>query len=260
VLTGEQPANTPATTTLALIEQGLRAFTAIYKRIHRSLKKELQLLFELNAKYLEEDVSYKVGDAWKTITRADYSKGAGVEPVSDPSQVSDMQKLGRSQFLLQFANDPIANKKEILTRAFHGASIEKIEALFNPNPQPDPKTVEAMLKLTLKEKHDQALIEREQASALLMRAQGILALTAADKNLVGIDVSWAQHQLEIVKTGLEALGQGVSLDLPSAGEPGGMPGAPPPNPGGGPDLGGHPVSPAPTSLQPPTPAPSTGGF
>ncbi len=48
VLTGEQPANTPATTTLALIEQGLRAFTAIYKRVHRSLKEELRKLFRLN--------------------------------------------------------------------------------------------------------------------------------------------------------------------------------------------------------------------
>jgi chaperonin GroES len=46
VLTGDQKAsNVPATTTLALIEQGLKVFTAIYKRVHRALKSELNKLY-----------------------------------------------------------------------------------------------------------------------------------------------------------------------------------------------------------------------
>jgi chaperonin GroES len=49
VLTGDQQQhNVPATTTLAPIEQGLKTFTAIYKRVHLALKQELQKLYRLN--------------------------------------------------------------------------------------------------------------------------------------------------------------------------------------------------------------------
>ena len=53
VLTGDAQgkASMSPTTTLALIEQGLKVFTAIYKRIHRSLKAELNKLYRLNRIY-----------------------------------------------------------------------------------------------------------------------------------------------------------------------------------------------------------------
>jgi chaperonin GroES len=47
VLTGDQQQhNVPATTTLALIEQGLKTFTAIYNRVHLALKAELAKLYQ----------------------------------------------------------------------------------------------------------------------------------------------------------------------------------------------------------------------
>jgi len=49
VLSGEQrQPNVPATTTLALIEQGLKVFSGIYKRIHRALKREFLRMCRLN--------------------------------------------------------------------------------------------------------------------------------------------------------------------------------------------------------------------
>jgi chaperonin GroES len=51
ILTGDAGGKVQtATTTLALIEQGLKVFTAIYKRIYRALKQEFKLLFALNAR------------------------------------------------------------------------------------------------------------------------------------------------------------------------------------------------------------------
>jgi hypothetical protein len=51
ILTGDTNGKVQtATTTLAMIEQGLKVFTAIYKRIYRALKDEFKLLFELNAR------------------------------------------------------------------------------------------------------------------------------------------------------------------------------------------------------------------
>jgi chaperonin GroES len=55
ILTGDTNGQTQtATTTLAMIEQGLKVFTAIYKRIYRALKDEFRLLFDLNAKHIDE--------------------------------------------------------------------------------------------------------------------------------------------------------------------------------------------------------------
>lgn len=48
IMVGDQKTNQTATTTLALIEQGMKVFTAIYKRIFRALKEEFKLIFEIN--------------------------------------------------------------------------------------------------------------------------------------------------------------------------------------------------------------------
>lgn len=56
VLTGEAPGQQPATSTLALIEQGMQVFSSIYKRVYRSQTREAELLARLNARYLEDEV------------------------------------------------------------------------------------------------------------------------------------------------------------------------------------------------------------
>ncbi len=56
IFVGKMPGqNTPATTTMATIEQGMKVFTAVYKRIYRSLRSEFKKLFELNETYLEPE-------------------------------------------------------------------------------------------------------------------------------------------------------------------------------------------------------------
>ena len=65
---------------------------------------------------MNDHAHYKVGSEWRTITRQDYEAGSGVEPVSDPTMVSDMQKLGRAQFLMGFAMDPYCDGMEISTQ------------------------------------------------------------------------------------------------------------------------------------------------
>lgn len=225
VLTGEaMAANTPATTMLAMIEQGIKGFTAIYKRIHRSLKAELAKLYRLNGLYLNEDTEYKVGDSWRTITQADYQKGSGVEPVSDPTMVTDMQKLGRANLLLSFKDDPRIDGLKVLKRVFAAAEIDRANELFNTNPQPNPavvaKTLEIQLKkqeldvkqaheeasLQLRARHDAALIEGEQARALNSRAQAILAIANAEKAAQTTGVLWAEQQLDAIRVQIEAMG------------------------------------------------------
>jgi chaperonin GroES len=73
ILTGDTNGQTQtATTTLAMIEQGLKVFTAIYKRIYRALKDEFKLLFELNAKHIDEKAYYTFNDEQEVVEASDY--------------------------------------------------------------------------------------------------------------------------------------------------------------------------------------------
>lgn len=54
IFTGKMPRqNTPATTTMATVEQGMKVFTAVYKRIYRSLTEEFKKIYKLNKLYLD---------------------------------------------------------------------------------------------------------------------------------------------------------------------------------------------------------------
>lgn len=152
ILTGEtQGANQAVGTTLAMIEQGLKVFSAIYKRIHRSLKRELGQLYRLNSLYLTDDQYFNFHDVEGVVARQEYGLGdVGVIPVSDPTVVTDMQRLGRAQFLMQFIGNPMLDQREIMERVLAAASIPDIKTLMSEQqgpPPPDPKAIEAMAKV-----------------------------------------------------------------------------------------------------------------
>lgn len=229
VLTGEtQNANTPATTTLAMIEQGLKVFTAIYKRIHRSLKSELNKLYRLNRIYGDQKSEYKVGDTWKTITKEDYVLGSGVEPVSDPTMVSDMQRLGRAQFLMQFANDPNCNGHEIRKRIMDAANIDNIDKILLQQAPPNPQIAIKGMEMDIKH-------QEVTAVASLKRAQEVQAYSQAIKNLADADavvgdqhLQWLSQNLTVWERQFEAANNPGNPEQGQ--EPGMAPTSPPPPP------------------------------
>ena len=140
ILSGEhQNANIPATTTLAMIEQGLKSYTAIFTRVHRSLKSEMKKIFTLNRKYLEDEHYFAFLDEDGVIAREDYSdKEMDVTPVTDVNVVTDMQETARANFLMQFAGDPFIDPKEVRRRVLKAAKIPDTDALLVDPPQPPP--------------------------------------------------------------------------------------------------------------------------
>ncbi len=228
VLTGDQKAsNVPATTTLALIEQGLKVFTAIYKRVHRALKSELNKLYRLNRVYGDEKSQYKVGDAWKTVLKQDYVTGSGVEPYSDPSMVSDMQRMGRAQFLLGFRNDPNVNGVKILERAFTAADIENISELIVEQTPPNPMLAIKGMELDQKHLRDMSQVRLDRAKELDAMSHAILNLAQADGVVGDQHLQWLNHQLSAWQTQFEAATQPTQNADGSPGEPSGTPPAPP---------------------------------
>jgi chaperonin GroES len=152
VLTGDTPGNNAAVgTTLALIEQGLQVFTAIYKRVYRALKDEFGLMYENLADYASDEARkeyLKVLDDPEADFNADFSAGEmDIRPVSDPQSVTRSQKMARAQFLLGLKGQGL-NDMEINRRVLEAADIEDIDKLM-PDPNkagPPPGAVEELEK------------------------------------------------------------------------------------------------------------------
>ena len=164
IFTGKMPGqNTPATTTNTAVEQGMKVFTAIYKRVYRAYTKEFKKLFRLNSLYDENfDRAQRVLD--EKISKEDYDvNNYDVCPPADPTAVSTTQKQLKSQALLQLLPLGTINVMEATKRALEASEQPNVAALMQepPPPPPDPK-VEAM---KMKGQIDQQKAQTDQQSA-----------------------------------------------------------------------------------------------
>lgn len=209
VLSGEATAQTmQPTTLLALIEQGLKVFTAIYKRIYRAEKREYDKLYRLNRVYLDDQAGYRVGDQWQQIRREDYTAGDGVEPISDPTMVSDMQMLGRANFLSAYQNDPLCNPLEIRRRIFTAAKIDNIDQILvkqMPAAKEDPAIELAKMQLANEGLKAASRARLDRVEEILKKAQAINQLAQADKATAGTLTEWITTQLAVAKHEMEML-------------------------------------------------------
>lgn len=145
VLTGEIPGqNTKATVVMTAVEQGLKVFSSIYKRCHRSLKKEYKKLYDLNAEFLPFESYLSVFDLEEgTIKQADYTKGDNdVIPYSDPNVSSEQQRILKVQVIGDLLQLGTINVQEYTKRFLEATDQPNIESLLAvPKPQPDPVLV-----------------------------------------------------------------------------------------------------------------------
>ena len=82
---GDVNPNAPVGSTVALIEQGSKAFSAIHKRLHYSQGQEFKLLAELNAENLPESFTFSLSGSSEQIFAADFNDRIDILPVSDPN-------------------------------------------------------------------------------------------------------------------------------------------------------------------------------
>ena len=145
VMTGEASNMGQVGTTLALIEQGLQVFNAVYKRIYRALKEEFTLIYKNVSKYGGEeaakDYSEVMDDPQANFETDFNSKDLDIRPVSDPGSVTHMQKMARAQFLLGTIQYPGANPPAILKRVYESVDAENPEELLAQPQQPPPELV-----------------------------------------------------------------------------------------------------------------------
>lgn len=201
ILTGEQSANETATTTMARIEQGLKAFTAVYKRLHRSLRQELRKLFRLNKLYMQPEAYFRYLDQAQPIYLQDYQgDDTDVSPISDPNLVSDAQELAKAEAMMRFSGDPMVNQLEIRKRYFQALKEENVDSLLQEAPpqQPDPRMAEMMAKIEVLQAETSAKIDKMEAETAKIKADAIKALAEAEAVEIG-------NQMQIYMGQFEAL-------------------------------------------------------
>ena len=101
---GDVNPNAPVGTTVALIEQGSKSFSAIHKRLHYAQGQEFKLLAKLNAKYLPDNMEFALAGASQVIYAKDFNERIDVIPVSDPNIFSTAQRIAQAQSIMSMAN------------------------------------------------------------------------------------------------------------------------------------------------------------
>lgn len=229
MLVGQNPGqNTPATTSNEMVEQGLKIYAAIFKRVWRSMKEEFKKLYILNAQNLPLQVR---GSGGVQGLREDYlGNPEAVCPAADPNVVSDSMRLNQATAIANRSRevpgyDPVAVELNWL-RAMR---VQNAKVLFPgkiPEPQPDPKLALGMEEVKLgyaKLQHEKAKFALEifeehnlneakiaqlqaQATKLLSEAKGAAAEVqiAAINATVGAMRSRNEHLLERARLLLDA--------------------------------------------------------
>lgn len=271
ILTGaNQGPNTPATTVLAQIEQGQKVMNGIFKRIHRAFGNELRILRRLNRDYLDEEEYFQLNDEDEPevdeqgqpiqkqpqpIGRADYEDSdLDVVPVSDPTIVSDAQRMAKAQALLPFRGDPLVNQAEIAQRYFEALGVTDIKKLMTPpKPGPNPELlIEGMkqqlekMKLKIDEMSKRgpasdALMSAATKAAALGLMNDAAALAGAATEIGAMENEQADGQGDVPGMAGPPADAGVPdlLGGPPEGADGGM-GAGPSDDGGAAGIGGAP--------------------
>ena len=193
IFVGKMPGqNTPATTTMASIEQGMKLFTAIYRRVYRALDEEFRLLYNLNALYLDPGTIAEVLD--EPVGPEDFeTKDYNIYPSADPSASTAQEKLQKAQQLMEmlpvFGPPGLLNPSEVLLRMLDAQNQPDIPKLVmgmqetgqpQPQPQPDPKVMEMQMKGQMDQEKNQAQIAaiREKAQLEQQSEQAKMAMEA----------------------------------------------------------------------------------
>ena len=129
---GDVNPNAPVGTTVALIEQGSKSFSAIHKRLHYAQGQEFKLLAKLNAKYLPDQFEFAVSGSSEMIYAADFDARIDVIPVSDPNIFSTAQRIAQAQSILQMANaaPQLHNIYEAYKRMYEAIRIPNIDQIL----------------------------------------------------------------------------------------------------------------------------------
>ena len=215
---GDVNPNAPVGSTVALIEQGSKSFSAIHKRLHYSQGQEFKLISSLNAENLPDQFTFSLIGGSSEIFAADFNDRIDVLPVSDPNIFSTAQRIAQAQSVLQMAQSApeMHDMYEAYKRMYEAIRIPNIdEILLKPEDAPRLDPIDENVA-TMYGKPIKAFPEQDHDSHIAVHMQFIqdpsLAGNPGAKAMQPILVAHiAEHVALLYRTRMEA---GVGVPLP----------------------------------------------
>ena len=147
VITGDAPATAPVGTTLALQNQALQGFSAIWKRVVLGFKTEFHIMYRTLKRYAGPEERREYAE----ITGGDFDQdfsgdGTDIQPVADPAIVTKIQKMSRNAAIMQLGESQVGQAagmlqpgpaQEMVKRSLADMDIDHPEAYVAqvpPNP------------------------------------------------------------------------------------------------------------------------------
>jgi chaperonin GroES len=158
--------NVPVGTQLSRIEQGMKVFSAVHKRLHRAQKRTLSVLHRLNRMYMEDNgkpEDYANKDDAPLAFKSDYEGVIDVSPISDPDIFSEQQRFTQAQTVYTIAkeNPDICNRIASVKRLLSAMKVSGIDEIIPDPSSPDDENPAAENMSMALGKPAQALPEQD---------------------------------------------------------------------------------------------------
>lgn len=218
--------NTSPNTLFALIDQGLKVYGAIQRRIFRGFKKELQKLVRLNSQYVNvqeylmliDPTAQEIQEMFdpQTGRLLDYDlEMVDVVPVADGNMSTEAENQLRMRQEVTVGMPLIqagaVNPRQLARNAFNALQTPNIDQLVMPEPDPNapnPEMIKLQSELDMRAKKLQ-LEDRDMRIKEIEAQVGIKeTMSKALKNIADAEAAEAGTQLEVYK---QAFAQLTSL-------------------------------------------------
>ena len=215
---GEAPGqNQKAATTMSVIEQGSKVFHSIYKRIHRSLKKEFRKIYRLNSFHISGDEYFAVvGSSGKedggVVGPSDYQTNSiQVVPGSDANVSTQEKRLAKAMGLQEMMMAGTVNPQEATRRILDAQEQHDIDALMDmPEPQPDPEMVLKEQELQHKAQMEQDAAQREWFK---LELEKIKVLSDASRAVTDSEEREERVQMDVLNSQLNTMLKEADLEI-----------------------------------------------
>jgi len=129
----------PVGTTMALLEQSSKLFSAVHKRLHAAQTKNLRILTRLDYEYLPDLYPYEVAGGAQQIFKKDFNlKSIDVIPVSDPNMPTEAHRIAKINAIMSIAqqNPAAYNMEQIGMELFSAMGISEPQRYLKQQQQP----------------------------------------------------------------------------------------------------------------------------
>ena len=219
--------NTPATTSQTMVDQGMKVFSGIFKRIYRALNEEIRKIYRLNQLYLSEEYRF----SGNVVLATDYQDSAvDLRPAADVQIVSDTQRVMQAEALKATAlSVPGFNIYNVMKRYLEALKVPNIEEILpdplGPNALPSVPDVKVQVeqikaqerKLSLDTKFKLGILklqneaEINKAKILKLEAEAAKAYEEAGGVQAGHDIAMLQTQLGAAKAHQDGILKSIDM-------------------------------------------------